>query len=593
MKVLLTVLNSKFIHSASSIRYIKSYCDDAFSNIEIAEYTINQQNEYIAREIFKKKVDVVAFSCYIWNIEQTLEIAQTLKMVKPDIKIVLGGPEVSFDGKDRLEKHSYIDFVVYGEGEATFKDLLFKIEEQEENYRNVAGLVYRENREVVQNQPRPLIQNLDEIPSPFVDNFEQFENKIVYYESSRGCPFNCQFCLSSTMKGVRYFSMERVKEDIGRLIDAGVKQVKFADRTFNAKKEHAMEIIDFIMSKNVEDINFHFEVTAHLVEDDMLEFLKDVPEGLLQFEIGVQSTNPHTLKAIDRKTNFDRLSEVVKRINSYNNIHQHLDLIAGLPYENYESFRKSFNDIYNLKAEKLQLGFLKLLKGTGLRARKDEYGFKFLDKPPYELIENKYIKYEDMMKLKIIEDLVEKYSNEENFENTLQFIIELYYETPFDFFEYFAKYWENNKFHEMSHSKRALYDILYKFYSDEIGKNIDVFNELIRYDFIVHNKNANIPSIITKNETIKLKNVRHDFLKQESNINKYLKQYSEILPKKLINEIHLEEFSYDIIKFIENGYDVNGIIKELSVILFVYDKDKKVFNKCKTYNVTNEIMKEV
>ncbi|EOC99412.1 B12-binding domain-containing radical SAM protein [Caldisalinibacter kiritimatiensis] len=591
MKVLLTTLNSKFIHSCLALRYLKSYSEDILPSIELEEYTINQHNDFIVGEIFKKQPDVVAFSCYIWNMEQILEIAQALKIVKPEIKIVLGGPEVSYDSKELMNRHPYIDFIVYGEGEATFRELVIGFINGENNYSDILGLVYRKEGKIIKNKPRPLIDNLDEIPSPFKGDLSEFKNKIIYYESSRGCPFNCQFCLSSTIKGVRFFSLDRVKQDLEYIIKAGVKQVKFVDRTFNTKKDYALEIMRFIMSKNVRNINFHFEVTAHLLDEDMLKFLKDVPEGLFQFEIGVQSTNPETIKAIDRKTNFEKLAEVTKRIKSYRNIHQHLDLIAGLPYEDYNTFRKSFNDVYNLKPDKLQLGFLKLLKGSGLRQNVEKYGFKFLDKPPYEVLENKYISYNEMLKLKVIEDLVEKYSNEHNFENTLEFIINKFYKTPIEFFEEFSDYWEQRNLHQKSHSKRGLYCILYEFYIDKIKEKEDIFNELLKFDYILNNKGGNIPKNIKKYNNYNMKKKRHDFLKEERNVAKYLSQYKDLPPKKIIKDIHFEEFKFNIIDFIKKGYNEEEIKKNTSIVLFVYDNDKKVFDRCKSYDVTKEIQK--
>jgi len=386
MKALLTTLNSKYIHSALSIRYLKEFCKD-IADISLMEFTINQNIDYIAGEIYKRKPDIIGFSTYIWNLEHTLRVCEILKLVNPNIKIILGGPEVSFDSEDIMKENWFIDFIISGEGEIPFRELLLSIFDGDRDFSSVKGLTYREGEEIIKNPPGSLLKNLDMIPSPYVEIDKSLEKKIVYYESSRGCPFNCQFCLSSTIKGVRYFSLERVKEDLQRLMDMKVKQVKFVDRTFNANKKYAMEIMEFIMDKDPEDMNFHFEVTAHLIDEDMLQLIKKAKPGLFQFEIGVQSTNERTIEAIGRTTNFGKLKEICKEIKSYKNIHQHLDLIAGLPYEGYESFKKSFNDVYEIKPEKIQLGFLKLLKGSGLRKEKEKYGFKFLDIPPYEVLE--------------------------------------------------------------------------------------------------------------------------------------------------------------------------------------------------------------
>ncbi|KPU26629.1 radical SAM protein [Caloranaerobacter sp. TR13] len=591
MNIVISTLNSKYIHSSLSIRYLKNYCIDSFNNIKLMEFTINQNSEYITGELFKHAPDVLAFSCYIWNIEKTLEICERLKIVRPQTKIVLGGPEVSFDGDKILKKYDFIDFIIYGEGEETFKELLQYLDEGIENYDNIKGLIFRENKRIIVNSPRPLISNLDMIPSPYEGDLNEFKDKIVYFESSRGCPFNCQFCLSSTIKGVRYFTIDRVKEDLLKLIKAGVKQVKFVDRTFNAKKDYALEIMKFIMAQNVKNINFHFEVTAHLLDDEILDFLKCVPEGLFQFEIGVQSTNDKTLEAISRKTNFDRLSKVVKKIKSYENIHQHLDLIAGLPYEDYSSFKKSFNDVFNLQPDMLQLGFLKLLKGSGLRRESEKYGFKFLDKTPYEVLENNYITYEEMLKLKSIEDLLEKYSNSRSFENSLNYVIKNYYGTPFDFFEDFSSYWEQQKLDSISHSKTSLYKIFYNYYLDRINRNIEIFRELLKYDFLLNNRTSNLLDFMKSDKNIDDKDIVHKFLQNESNVNKYLKEFARIPAKKIINKVHFEVFILDILDFIKNDFDVYKISYKESIMLFKYNEDKKVFKKVEVYDITEEMKK--
>lgn len=592
MKILITTLNSKFIHTSLSIRYLESFVKDDFPDIEMEEYTINQNIDYIAGEIFKKGLDIVAFSCYIWNIDNILQISEVLKIVNPNIRIILGGPEVSFDGEELIRKNSFIDFIIYGEGEETFKELLLSLRNKDNNLKSIKGLIFKDEKKVYVNEPRPLIQDLDIIPSPYDSNLGDFKNRIVYFESSRGCPFNCRFCLSSTIKGVRFFSIDRVKIDLKKLIDAEVKQVKFVDRTFNAKKEYALEIMNFIIAQNVKNINFHFEVTAHLLDDDILNFLENVPEGLFQFEIGVQSTNPITLEAIDRKTNTERLMEVVKKIKSFDNIHQHLDLIAGLPYEDVNSFKKSFNDIYALRPEKLQLGFLKLLKGSELRYKKDLYGYKFLDKPPYEVLESNYVNYSEMLKLKGIEDLVEKYANEMYFENSICYIIDNFYETPFDFFERFAKYWEREDLSSKAHSRIELYRILLEFYNCNVCKYTELFRDIIRFDFIYNSKSPTIPKFMKDIEEEIPKHKKHEFLKNQGNLMKYLPEYIDTPTKNIVNEVYIERFNYDILKLIKQNYKADEISLSNTIILFIYNYGSKVFDKCKCFNVTEEFIYE-
>ena len=399
------------------------------------------------------------------------------------------------------------------------------------------------------------------------------------------CPFNCKYCLSSTISGVRFFPMDRVKDDLSKLIDAKVKQIKFVDRTFNANKKHAMEIMNFIIDKDPEDINFHFEISGHLIDDEMLEFLKKPKEGLFQFEIGVQSTNPETSYEIMRTTDFNRIVQVSKEIKTNNNIHQHLDLIAGLPYENYESFERSFNDVYNIKPEKIQLGFLKLLKGSQLRIDEEKYGYKYLDTPPYEVMENNYMKYHEIIKLKSIEELVDKYYNEGYFKHSLEFIISNYYNSPFKFYQEFSSYWISKNLYDMSHSRDKLYKILYDFYSEKKLTHNESFMDLIKYDYIRNNGKNPIPNWIISN---KLDNsMIHEVLKDQEVLGDLSHEYRKIATKKLLKTTQIEEFQNNIFKIINNGYKVSkeDIMKQF--ILFHFTKGKLI--RCKTYDITNKV----
>lgn len=589
MNTILTTLNSKFIHSGLAIRYLKSYSKD-IPNIKLREFTINQNLDHVAGEIYKEKPDIIGFSTYIWNRDETLQVCETLKIINPNIKIILGGPEVSFDGSKLLEDYWFIDFIVYGEGEVTFNELLKGIINGKNEYQDIDGLIYRQDEKIIKNKPRQLIQDLDLIPSPYRDVGDKFENKIVYFESARGCPFNCQFCLSSTIKGVRYFSIDRVKEDLDNLIEAKVKQIKFVDRTFNANKEYAMEIMNFIMEKNPKNMNFHFEVTAHLVDYEMLEFIRNVKSGLFQFEIGVQSTNSKTIEAIGRTTDFKRLKTVTEEIKSFEKIHQHLDLIAGLPYESYGSFKKSFNDVYEIKPEKIQLGFLKLLKGSGLRNEKEKYGFKFLDKPPYEVLETKYIDYEEILKLKGIEDLVEKYYNEGYFENTLNYMIKNHYSTAFDFFEDFLDYWENKDYHTVLHGRKKLYGILLEFYKMKEFGDLKVLGEIMKYDYIFSNKNSNIPKFLKRLDFKFIQKNRHNILKDEGLLFDYLIHYKDMSTKEIIKKVHIEGFSINMQELIDQEYNFTNSMVEKTYILFDYKENSTV--RTEVYNITKFMAKE-
>lgn len=588
MKVILSTLNSKFIHSCLAIRYLQGYVEDLI-HIDIKEYTINQNIDFIASDLYKLEPEIIGFSTYIWNLAETLKICKILKIVNPKIKIILGGPEVSFDGEKILEDNKFIDFIIYGEGEETFREFIKKTIDGNEDYDDIEGLIYFQGNKIIKNPPRPLIKDLNIIPSPYKNIGDEFENKIVYFESSRGCPFNCEFCLSSTIKGVRYFEINRVKEELNNLIEGKVRQVKFVDRTFNANKNYAMEIMSFIINKNPKDINFHFEVTAHLLDREMLDFLSGVKEGLFQFEVGVQSTNLDTIDAIGRTTDFEKLRDITKEIKSHKNIHQHLDLIAGLPYEGYDSFRKSFNDVYEIRPEKIQLGFLKLLKGSGLRKDQEKYGFKYLDEPPYEVLENDFIKFKEIIKLKTIEDLVERYYNEGYFEHALEFIVYNHYTSPFDFYEDFSYYWEFKNYHKVSNSRNRLYEILIEFYKHKGFNNMVVFNELLRFDFIKNNKGSRIPNgILGFKEDIK-QSIIHEILKNEKVMEDCLEEYKELPTKKIIQDIAVETFSVNIFKIIEDGYNSTDYTIRTD-ILFVYQKE--VINRCKTYDISN-IIKEM
>ena len=584
MKILLTTLNSKFIHTNLAIRYLNQMVKDIEDiDVDIREYTINNELDFILKDIYANNYDVILFSTYIWNVNDIVKICNNLKKVNKNVKIALGGPEVTYDSEESMKKYDFVDYILYGEGELVFRDFVKSLK-GDIDIKDVNGIVYRNNGDIVKNKPMKDIENLDIIPSPYVDlNKAEYENRIVYYETSRGCPFNCQYCLSSTLQGLRYFSIDRVKSDLKALIDAGVSQIKFIDRTFNANKKFAMEIMQFLMENDNDYTTYHFEVTAHLLTEDMLEFLKECKEGLFQFEIGVQTTNEKVLEAVGRRDDFSKLSYVVQKIASYRNIHQHLDLIAGLPYEDYNSFENSFNDVFNLGIEHLQLGFLKMIKGTGIRNNADEHEFRYKDYPPYEVLYNKYITYNEILKLKDIEEILERYFNSKNFVLSMRYIIHNYYkESPFKFFEDFATYFDKNGYFNMSQGKNQLYKILLDFYTEKINKNIELFTEIIKYDYISLGKTSNVPGFMSKIEVEDFKNRCHLFLQNEENILKYIPRFENTPAKQIIKHVHFEPFKYDILKLKENiKADLD---KKESIVLFVYD-DKKVFEKSKSYTV--------
>lgn len=582
MKILLTTLNSKFIHTNLAIRYLKEFVKDLIE-VDLKEYTINNSLDFILKDIHKNDYDVILFSTYIWNVNDISKLCHCIKQIKPQIKIALGGPEVTYDSEDFMKKNSFVDYILYGEGELVFRDLVLNLQGKK-NIEDTKGIVYRNNDEIIVNKPKELLQNLDEIPSPYENlNPNEYKNRIVYYETSRGCPFNCQYCLSSTLKGLRYFSIDRVKKDLKKLINARVSQIKFIDRTFNANKDFAKEIMNFLMENDNGYTTYHFEVTAHLLEDDTLDFLADCKEGLFQFEIGVQSTNQKTLDAVGRRDNFEKLSYAVKKVASYKNIHQHLDLIAGLPYEDYSSFENSFNDVFNLGIEHIQLGFLKMIKGTGIRNNAKEHGYKFKDYTPYEVLYNDYMSYSEMLIIKDIEEILERYYNSKNFVLSMRYIIFNYYkESPFKFFEEFAMYFDRNGHFNVAQGKNQLYKILLDFYNEKINKNNDLFNDILKYDYISLGKTSNIPQFFNKLEVEDFKNRCHLFLQNEENISKYISQFENKPAKHIIKYVHFEPFEFDISKLKSN---INVSVDKVdNVVLFVYD-EKKIFEKSKTYCV--------
>ncbi|ELK42704.1 B12-binding domain-containing radical SAM protein [Brevibacillus agri] len=493
MKIVLSTLNAKFIHSSLALRYLRSYAQKAFPGIELVEYTINDVTLNIVADIYKRQPDIVAFSCYIWNIRETLDVIRNLKKVCPDVAVILGGPEVTYDADEWMKKHPEIDVIAIGEGEQTFLELLqayqeAKAEGKPPRLRDVAGIAYRDDEYVRFSAPRAQIEEMDTIPSPYADHLDELNNRVVYFEASRGCPFKCQYCLSSIEDGVRYFSLERVKEDLLRLIRHGVKTIKFVDRTFNINKKYAMEIFQFLIDNHNGTV-FQFEITADILRADVLDFLtENAPPGIFRFEIGVQSTNDETNRLVQRIQRFDRLARTVTQIKESGKIDQHLDLIAGLPEEDYQSFRKTFNDVFALRPEELQLGFLKMLRGTGVRARAANHGYVFMDEAPYEILGNNVLSFADMQKIKRVEDVLEKYWNAHRMDLTLEWLLANQFETPFDFFQTFGDYWEQQGWSRIGHQLEDLFLRLQAFLQHENVEGLGHVQSLMKFDYLRNQK---------------------------------------------------------------------------------------------------------
>lgn len=487
MKVIVCTLNAKYIHTCLALRYLKAYAAPEF-DVEMQEYTIKDPALHVVADLYAKEPDVIGFSCYIWNIEETIPIIQMLKKVRPELKIILGGPEVSYDVEYWLERIPEADFIVIGEGEATFKELLKEIS-GEENYPSVLGIAYRRDGKPVINPPRPKL-DLNTIPSPFrfKEDLPHLAKRVVYVETSRGCPFNCQFCLSSIEVGVRYFDVERMKEELLFLVEHGARLIKFVDRTFNIRRDYALEIFKFLIEHH-QGCVFQFEITADIMRPEVLQFLNEhAPPGIFRFEIGVQSTNELTNQLVQRKQNFEKLSRTVRLIKEGGKITQHLDLIAGLPEEDYASFRKTFNDVFSLEPEELQLGFLKMLRGTGVRKRAKEHDYVFMDQAPYEVLSNNVLSFNEIIRLKRVEDILEKYWNDHRMDTTIRFLIKEVFPSAFDFFQEFGDYWAEQGWARIGHQLEDLFRRLAQFLQERNTPKLHIIDSLMKYDYLIHHK---------------------------------------------------------------------------------------------------------
>ena len=461
MKILLAACNAKYIHSNLAVFDLKAYAREYDSHVILREYTINQLKDNILGDIYRTHPDVVCVSCYIWNITFVKELMQDLRKILPGVPFWAGGPEVSYDAEEFLSKNPAFNGVMVGEGEETFLELVKHYVEGNIPLENIKGIVYHKPDNTFLSNGWREIMDLSKVPFVYED-LKDFENRIIYYESSRGCPFSCSYCLSSVDKRLRFRNLELVKKELQFFLDHKVPQVKFVDRTFNCKHDHAMAIWQYIKDHDNGITNFHFEVSADLLRENELELISTMRPGLIQLEIGVQSTNPDTIRAIHRTMDFEKLTGIVNRIHSFKNIHQHLDLIAGLPYEDYDSFHKSFNDVYALKPQQLQLGFLKVLKGSHMKEMTSEYQIIHKEQEPYEVLGTKWLSYDDILRLKMVESMVEVYYNSGQFQNTLA-CAEPLFEDAFTLYEKLGQFYERKGYSEISHSRMRRYEIFLEF----------------------------------------------------------------------------------------------------------------------------------
>lgn len=565
MKIILTAINAKYIHSNLAIYSLKAYAKKYAEHISLAEYTINQQLDEILMDIYKQKPDVLCFSCYIWNISYVETLIREIHKILPNLPIWLGGPEVSYDSEEVLRRFPEVTGVVKGEGEETFLELAtYYVERKKQEYlQEIKGISYRtQDGEIVENAWRE-IMDLSKVPFVYEDMTE-FRNKIIYYETSRGCPFSCSYCLSSVDKCLRFRDLELVKKELQFFLDNEVPQVKFVDRTFNCKHDHALSIWKYLAEHDNGITNFHFEISADLLNEEELEFLGKMREGLVQLEIGVQSTNPKTIGEIKRTMRFDKVADAVKKVNMGRNIHQHLDLIAGLPYEDYESFGKSFNDVYALAPEQLQLGFLKVLKGSYMEEHTKEYGLVYKSLPPYEVLYTKWLSYEDVLKLKRIEEMVEIYYNSGQFSYTLEHLVGEF-ATPFTFFEVLGEYYEDHAFHMVSHSRITRYEILLGFIEKYVSERVELYREWLVFDLYLRENIKSRPVFAGENTVDK--EWLSEFYEKESKEHTYLQGYEKYDKRQLRKMTHIEKFTYDVLG--------NGTKKD-TVILFDYQNRSKL-----------------
>ena len=485
MKILLAACNAKYIHSNLAVYDLKAYSSDYDEYVILREYTINQPKDEILKDIYSSGADVVCFSCYIWNISFVRELIRDLVKILPKTAFWAGGPEVSYDAEKFLTEMPEMTGVMVGEGEKTFHDLLEFYIDGKDSLEEISGIAYRTGDKIIHNGWRELM-DLSAIPFVY-EHLEKFENRIIYYESSRGCPFSCSYCLSSIDKKLRFRDLELVKKELQFFLDHRVPQVKFVDRTFNCKHEHAMTIWKYILEHDNGVTNFHFEISADLLREEEMELMSQMRPGLIQLEIGVQSTNPETIRAIHRHMDLKKLEHCVNRVHSFRNIHQHLDLIAGLPYEDYDTFHQSFNDVYQMKPDQLQLGFLKVLKGSLMQKEAEVYGIVYKEKEPYEVLSTNWLTYGEVLKLKMVESMVEVYYNSGQFWHTLEYLVP-FEKDAFTFYEKLGSFYEKKGYSEISHSRMRRYEILLEYLQEETDVPTEVAAQKMLYDLYLREK---------------------------------------------------------------------------------------------------------
>ncbi|MDD6570802.1 MAG: DUF4080 domain-containing protein [Thermoflexaceae bacterium] len=549
MKALLTAINAKYIHTNPAVYSLMKHASQYGDFMELAEYTINNQMDAVVRDLYERKPDVLFFSCYVWNIEYVKDVAGQLKKVLPRTDIWFGGPEVSYDGPVILQDNSYLKGVMIGEGETVFTKLMRFYSYGDICLKDIEGLMYRENERIVMTKPGSLVP-MDELKFLYEEP-ERFAHRIIYYESSRGCPFRCSYCMSSIDKTVRFRSMELVKKELGFFLAHNVLQVKFIDRTFNIRVDRTMEILQFLLEHDNGITNFHFEVAADIITDEEIALMNQMRPGLIQLEIGVQSTNPDTIREIDRTMDLERVKEVVRTLRKPGNIHIHLDLIAGLPKEDIKSFIHSFNEVYELRPQELQLGFLKVLKGAKMHDKAEEYGLIYADKAPYEVLKTNWMDFDDIIRLKAVEEMTEVYYNSGLFSYTFEFL-EQYFDSAFDMYDCLAAYYKEHGLFDMKHTRITRYSILLDFIRSLGRLDMEVFEQLLVFDLYLRENLKTRPDFACDGEIYK-----------ELTRDSYRK-LSKTMKSKIF---HVEPFHLDILKLMKD----KEICRRDCLIVFDYE----------------------
>ena len=569
MQFLLAAVNAKYIHTNSAIYSLRAYAGENLRPyISLVEYTINNRMEEILGDLYKRHPDVIGFSCYIWNFNLIKELLWEIPKVLPNTDIWLGGPEVSFEASKILENYPMVKGIMTGEGEETFRDLVAYYAGNENprtgskyhELKDIPGLVLCEGTTLSRS-----LLDMNDLPFIYED-LKEFENKIVYYETSRGCPFRCSYCLSSIDKQVRLRDIDKVKRELQFFLDHKVPQVKLIDRTFNCNRSHAMEIWNYIKEHDNGVTNFHFEVAADILNEEEIALLKSLRPGLAQLEIGVQTTNPNTLREINRNVDISKIADVVEKIRSGRNIHIHLDLIAGLPFEGYESFQKSFNDVYAMKPEQLQLGFLKVLKGTEIWQKAVDYGIVYGERPPYEVLYTGWISYEQILRLKQVEEMVELYYNSNQFTHTLS-ALEREFEDPFAMFEALAEYYEESGYFINAPARSYRYQVLLEFVQKTAPQKEELFKELLTYDYYLRENAKSRPSF--SSDLSPYRDQIWEFYQKEEKKPELLKDYCKYHARQIMKMTHMDTFFYPVW---ESGNKEMKRSESPSFILFDYER---------------------